>query len=147
MEKVNVQMKLVSVNEGKFSMNLGNIGEKFDPKLLRIAFMNNVQGLDVEKNMISIVFGTKYTYDDKEILECFYRFNFSILDLKQYVKINDDKSGTISHIMPLLLDIALGTMRGIILVKTAGTILYNFPVPVINAAELNKNLMSHQAAN
>ena len=75
------------------------------------------------------------------MLESIYRFEFDVLDIKQFITINKDDSITISHIMPHLLSVAVGTMRGILVVKTAGTNLAKFRLPMIDINLLN-NLLS-----
>lgn len=136
MAELNIQMKLVSVNEVSFMMAQSKVGEDFDPATMQMGFTSQVQP-DVEKDIFALVFGVRYDVAGETVLESIYKFVFEVKDLKQFVVFNDDKSVTVNHIMPHLLNVAVGTMRGILVVKTAGTVLSKFPLPMIDVARLN----------
>lgn len=69
------------------------------------------------------IFGTKYELEGEVILESVYRFEFEVKDLARFINTDDNNNITISHIMPHLISVAIGTMRGILVVKTVGTII------------------------
>lgn len=46
--------------------------------------------------------------------------------------------------MPHLLNVAVGTMRGILVVKTAGTNFSKYPLPMIDVNQLNSNLSTQK---
>ena len=132
MEKKKVQIGLISVAERSFKFASEKIKDNFDPSQLKIAFDNSLETFDGEKDNITIDFGVKYFYRGEEILECIYGFTYVVENLKKYVKINADNSVKIDVIMPRMLSVALGTLRGIIIARTVGTPVYDCPLPMID---------------
>lgn len=135
----NIQMKLLSVDEIRFMMSSDAIDEKTDADSIQIGFSNGVEP-DFENDKFNMVFGVRYVIGDSVILESVYRFSFAVVNLAQYITINEDKSITITHLMPHFLSVAVGTMRGILVVKTAGTAFARYPLPMIDVNKLNENL-------
>lgn len=138
-EENNIQMKLLSVDEVRFMMSSDAINENTDPDSIQIGFSNGVDP-DVENDRFSLVFGIRYVIGDDVILESVYRFTFAVVDLARYITINEDNSITITHLMPHFLSVAVGTMRGILVVKTAGSAFARYPLPIIDINQLNDNL-------
>lgn len=137
----NIQMRLLSVNEVRFMMSPDRISDNLDPSELQMCFSNQIEP-DVKNDTISIVFGIRYLLKDDIVLESIYRYSFSVIDLAKYIKVNGDNTLTISHIMPHFLSVAVGTMRGILIVKTAGTNFSKYPLPIIDINALNDSLSS-----
>ena len=75
------------------------------------------------------------------ILELQTSHIFEIIDLNNLVEIKDDVITDVSGITPTLVGIAIGTIRGLIISKTAGTPLADYPLPIINPQLLCKNLL------
>lgn len=57
---------------------------------------------------------------------------FEFDDLEKYLTFKDDTIDDNSGIIPILLSVSIGAMRGILVTKTAGTCLSNHPLPIIN---------------
>lgn len=132
-------MRLVSVNEVSFMMSPGKLGDDVRPEDMQMGFSSQIQP-DIESDMFTLVFGVRYEIAGEVVLESLYRFVFEVKDLKQFIVFNDDKSITVDHIMPHFLSVAVGTMRGILVVKTAGTNFSKYPLPMIDVNQLNANL-------
>ena len=135
----NIQMRLISVNEVSFMMLPGKITEEVLPENIKLGFSSQIQP-EVENNKIALVFGVKYELEEDELLECVYRFEFEVRDLAQFITIEDNDNITITYIMPHFVSVAIGTMRGILVVKTAGTNLSKYPLPIIDPMQLTQNL-------
>ena len=146
-ENVNILMRLVSVDEIRFMMSSGEMVDMSGPDDLQIGFMNQVQLDEVDKDRISIAFRVRYELKKEPVLESVYRFVFEVKNLAGFVSFHENGSFTIKHLMPHLLSVAVGTMRGILVVKTAGTSLSNYPLPIIDANELNTFLSSSNKAD
>lgn len=138
-ENVNIQMRLASVSEVSFMMSQGELGDNVNPDAIQIGFSSQIYP-DVENNIFNLVFGTRYEFEGKVVLESLYKFEFEVKNLSQFIVFNDDQSITVNHLMPHCLSVAIGTMRGILVAKTAGTILSKFPLPMIDANQLSANL-------
>ncbi len=142
-KKINIQMKLVSIKEISFKMLPNQVGDDVEASDIALGISNVVQ-TDVVDNRISIDFGVRYVLGNEIVLESIYRFMFHVQTLSVFVPVGNDGIVTVSHIMPQMLSIAVGTMRGILVVKTAGTNLSKYPIPMIDPNELNNNLsMKH----
>ena len=137
----NIQMKLLSVDEVRFMMSSDAIDESTNPENIKIGFSNGIDP-DVERDRFSMIFGVRYMVDNELILESVYRFTFEVVDLVRFVTFNQDQSITINHLMPHFLSVAVGTMRGILVAKTAGTAFTLYPLPIIDINQLNENLSS-----
>lgn len=137
--KKNLQMRLISILEVKFFMDQSVISNIANDKKIQLGFSNTVFP-DETNNTIAIDFGVQYSYMDKLALECVYKFTFEVYNLNEYIEKNNDNSLTIKNIMPHMLSVAAGTMRGIILVKSFGTNLAKYPLPMLDIMQLNKNL-------
>lgn len=138
-ENVNIQMRLASVSEVSFMMSPGELGDNVNPDAIQIGFSSQIYP-DVENNIFNLVFGTRYEFEGKVVLESLYKFEFEVKNLSQFIVFNDDQSITVNHLMPHCLSVAIGTMRGILVAKTAGTVLSKFPLPMIDANQLSANL-------
>lgn len=142
-DNVNIQMRLISVSEVSFMMSPGKIGDDVNPDAVQIGFSTQIQP-DVERDTFNLFFGTRYELDGDVVLECLYKFEFEVKNLRQFIVYNEDQSITVNHIMPHFLSVAIGTMRGILVVKTAGTNCAKYPLPMINVNQLNVNLSSKE---
>lgn len=145
----NIQMRLASVHEVSFMMSPARIGEEVNLDSLQVGFSSQVEP-DVENDRFVLILSTRYELegnglesDESEgeiVLESVCRFVFEVRNLRRLVTFNEDGSVTINDIMPLLLSVAVGTMRGILVVKTAGTRLAERPLPMIDIDELTDRL-------
>lgn len=122
-------------------MSSDAIDESTNPENIKIGFSNGIDP-DVERDRFSMIFGVRYMVDNELILESVYRFTFEVVDLVRFVTFNQDQSITINHLMPHFLSVAVGTMRGILVAKTAGTAFTLYPLPIIDINQLNENLSS-----
>ena len=136
---VNVQMGLTSVDEVSFMMLPGKVTENVQPGNIKLGFFNQVQP-EVESDKIALIFGVRYELEDDKILECVYRFEFRVNGFARVITTHDKEGITVTYIMPLLINVAIGTMRGILVVKTAGTNLSKFPLPIIDSVRLTQSL-------
>lgn len=134
-----VQMKLESVTEEKFLMSPSSLNDNIDAKKVQLGFLNQVFP-DIENDKMVINFGARYVYKDEVVLESIYKYTFSVEDLKKYVSFHEDNGVTVDHIMPHFLSVAVGTMRGILVVRTAGTVFSKYPIPMIDIAQLTDSL-------
>ena len=136
-------MRLVSVSEVSFMMSPGKVGNDVSPDSMKIGFSTQIQP-DAQNDIFVLIFGTRYELNGEVVLESIYRFVFEVKNLAQFVVFNDNQSITVNHIMPHFLSVAVGTMRGILVVKTAGTNFSNYPLPMIDVNQLNANLSTQK---
>lgn len=137
-----VQIHLESVNEVKFMLNLAEgLLEQAGSNGPNIGFAHAVSA-NIEKSIIILLFGVQYAVEDTPILECRYEFIFKINPIKDVVKIGKNKI-EIKGLMPHFISVAIGTMRGIIVAKTAGTPLAQYPLPMLDPQSVLDNMMAN----
>lgn len=134
-----IRMRLVSINEINFMMNYASSATDDIAKDLNIGFSVGFKPED-ESDQIDMEFGVQYTLDNgTTILECRYNFRFEVQNLHEFINTEKD-TVTIHGLMPHFLNIAIGSMRGILVVKTSGSPLSKYPIPITDAAVLSKML-------
>lgn len=90
----------------------------------------------VETDEMELIVSITYSYDAKVLLDCEYTFHFHVENLKDYVVENTKGALTIKNLIPQVIDVAVGTMRGLIMARTAGTKLSQYPLPIVNALSI-----------
>lgn len=130
-------MRLLSVVETRFIIDDSRFQENNQaPEDMKICFSYNLNP-DPENDKILLTFGVRYNIaDDVTVLESVSAFSFEVLDLKNFIEKDDSGNISVSSIVPHLINVAVGTMRGILLIKTAGTKLAMYPLPLVNVEEL-----------
>ena len=98
-ENVNIKMRLASVSEVSFMMSPGKVGDNVNPDAIQIGFSTQIQP-DVENNIFSLVFGTRYELEGDVVLECLYKFVFEVKNLSQFIVFKDNQVIKVNHIMP-----------------------------------------------
>lgn len=135
-------MRLQSVSEVSYNTDMSKIGGNVNPDELQVGFSNQILP-DIENNVISVVFGVQYLYEKEKVLDCIYKFAFEVVDLSRYVVIDGDNI-TINYLMPHFFSVIVGTMRGILIVRTAGTLFSKYPLPILDITALNDSLSQNK---
>lgn len=141
-ENKTIQMRLESVTEVSFSMSPAKFDEN-NVQDMQLGFSSAV-AIDIEQNSLKLTFGVMYSQHNATIVECVYDFVFSVVDLHLYIEHESGGSIVIKDIMPHFLSVAVGTMRGILVVKSAGTAISKFPIPMVDVNQLNTLLGAKQ---
>ncbi len=68
----------------------------------------------------------------KKVLELSTSNIFEFDDLKQYFSFHEGGLEDKYDVLPLLLNISIGSLRGYLVAKTVGTCLSDYPLPIIN---------------
>lgn len=132
-------IRIRSISEIKFSMTSGLIGSEDRGNELQLGFKNHIEP-DFKKNLVQFDFGVMYSLGNETILECIYAFEFEIPNLELFLGINAEGKLIDNGVIPHLISAAIGTMRGILVVKTAGTDLSKYPLPIMDPISICKNL-------
>lgn len=135
------ELRLSKVTETGYFSDIEIFNSEFplDADLLRVEFGFKVD-IQQEKNTLILHVLVKYSYPINEIntriLELTTSNHFEIKDLINLVAIENNQLNDKSGILPSLLGICIGTIRGILVVKTAGTVLADYPLPVFNPTDI-----------
>ncbi len=143
--KTQIQARLQKVREIGFRMDfeLLNSIPDLDINKIRIQFGFQVEQ-STEENIfilnVQVVYAYPINKDEKVLVDLKTTNHYEIQDLQSLVKYSKGEFQDITGLLPTLLGISIGTLRGILLVKTTGTILADFPLPVVNATDLCKSV-------
>lgn len=133
----NLQAKLISVRETDFSM----FPELLDRDNKTVEYNINFQILPkVDENIAAVSFRVVMCQGATNLLSISVEYTFRVNGLSVFVK-DGGKSiaGTLSS---ELVSVAIGTTRGMLIVKTSGTSLSQFILPVVNIRV--KGVTEHQ---
>lgn len=92
------------------------------------------------KEKVKVTTGVKYSAGEKPLCELVLSAVYGLEPFLEIVVI-DEENKTVSfkkEIVPTLLNITFGTLRGVLFEKTKGTPLAEFPLPLIPMPELVK---------
>ena len=134
-----IQMRLRSVREVRFSMTSGKLGFDDRGDELQIGFKNDLFP-DIDREVFTIHFGVQYSINGEILLESVYAFEFDVKDLAEFVSTDGHGKWTVRGLMPHMVSVAVGTMRGILAVRTVGTDLNKYPIPIMDPIQLCENL-------
>lgn len=88
-----------------------------------------------EKDVFTYIFGVAFLFEGRRLLETRLAFEFEIKeDKSQNVVFDGDTVIVDDTVMPLILNVCIGTLRGVLVAKTAGTKLADFPLPIVDPA-------------
>lgn len=134
--ETNIQIRLIQVEEKSFKYDLSEVLlTTFDENNLKINIGYKLLP-DLNANIIAVEITAKYLYSDSELIEYTSSLTFKSPDLSDIIEITDNKIIEKTVIIPTLLSIAIGTLRGMLAIKTTGTILKDFPLPLIDPNSL-----------
>lgn len=68
------------------------------------------------------------------------RVNYGIMDLKHRAMVTDNAVYLAQGLLPLMLSIGIGALRGMVALRTSGTALAGHPLPVLSIPTLLKHL-------
>jgi len=134
----NIQMKLLSVEEKRFKSDLdealadviNDSNLKFNIGYSLLPNQNN--------NSIVVEIAAKFLFNERELLYLVASLTFGFPAFDEIFEIKDSKILEKATIIPTLMNVAIGTLRGMVASKTSGTFLRNFPLPLIDPNSLLK---------
>lgn len=95
---------------------------------------------EVEKSMVSLVVTCSYIYKGvlrrERLLTCSALATFEVPELKKHIERNGENVVVDSPLLMAMLGVAVGALRGIVAVRTAGTALSGSPLPIVDLTAL-----------
>lgn len=100
----------------------------------RLGFTINPQ---TQGSTFNIVMRVEFLYGETktEIMSYKARIIFDVIGIEAVRKVNNDTIEFRPDFLESILSITIGTLRGMVAVKTAGTILSGFPIPLVEVRE------------
>lgn len=128
-----INMQLVSVKETAVKNNCGGKDlSNLTPNDLFFQFKAHIK-INRSNDIITVMTGAKYSYNNQELLLVESDTVFKIEQLKEIVT-QDPNKNEISFsydMIPILLNISYGTLRGIVYKETQNGPLEAYPMPMI----------------
>lgn len=143
-----IKIKLLKIQETGFYLDVPLL-QNIDPKEDLSENIIIEMGLSLPKESKENTFELKtkvqyyYTHEHnqenkkiipikKKALELETSNLFELDDLSKYLTFNDDSIIDSFGVIPIMLRISVGALRGILITKTAGTCLSKFPLPIMS---------------
>ncbi|MCR4847825.1 MAG: hypothetical protein K5920_03105 [Bacteroidales bacterium] len=134
------QIRLLSVDENQVLNYLGNRSiDGLNEETLVFQFKLDTK-LKLINRMVAIRTAIKYVFEEKDLLQVENTLAFEVDRLEEIVTKNEE-NGTLSFsvdILPTFISVAFGTLRGMVYKETKGTVLENYPIPLISMETLKE---------
>ncbi len=144
-EVKNINVKIARIKEIAF--NSWELTEELisDISESTLAFGIGVRLIPIkELKEFGIAFSTTYSYNqgEKQKELCTYEMEcvFNIVEFEEAVKYKGEQVNIEDGLLTNLLSITIGAARGMLALKTAGTVLNRFPLPIINPIDILQQL-------
>ncbi len=138
-----ISIRLLKVLENSFYIDLTPLKtlDEINPESIKYELGFKLD-INEENNRFDLFLNIQYVYQDKntKILEVETINSFEIEDIKNQIERNGDQLTDKSGFLPTIMGVGLGTIRGVIVAKTAGTILVDYPLPIINPTDILNNI-------
>lgn len=135
-----INFQLAKIREVAFSYDetpIENIEIKELGGKLKIG-INYAVGIDEEQKHLKLK--TKVIYrikgDKNSILNYTSEVYYKITNLTSVIGIKNDTIDIDDEFLAILLNISIGTIRGMIAVKTMGKVINEFPLPILNPKKI-----------
>ena len=143
-EQIQIQLKLKKVLETGYFFDSALLSSFINLDLLKINIEFGFKiDVDISTNLFILHVLVRYQYPKEneleKILELTSSNYFEIENLDNLIEMsNDEGIKDKANILPTLLGFSISTLRGILVVKTAGTVLADYPLPIVNPTDICK---------
>lgn len=140
MKDTEIELTLVSVAEIKSATAINKrAARRFRGKPVNLDMSVRVVP-QVEKSRISLIVTCSYIYKgtilSERLLTCSVLATFEVKDLLEHIHRSGEEVVVGSRLMMLMLNVAVGALRGIVAVRTEGTALSGRPLPIVDLSAL-----------
>lgn len=131
-----VLVRLIAVKELAFSINYSELKENESEVLFNFGFQINPI---IEKDEVTVFLRVTISSPSHQtLLNLDSSYEFAVPDLNSLIKVKENGETEIESIPAHLLNVAVGTSRGLIVSKTAGTPLSKYPLPIVDVTRMLK---------
>lgn len=139
MEIPSIQLSLEHIEELDFTCPVAKKSINIGKEIIPVKFVVNIYP-DVKRDYFKLITGVRYirrrNFIGQELL--FYRIAvvYKIEKLRDFVKLENSQVIVDTRLLALLLSISIGSMRGMLALRTQNTVFKNYPLPLINVSEI-----------
>ena len=133
---IKVHIGIDSIKDHQFSISK-SFPEQLNPQELELRYLVETE-IVRSRERVKVLTGVNYMLREDSLCELVISTSFSINPFSEIITVDDTKK-TVSfmvEVIPTLLNIAFGVLRGALFEKTKGTSLDAYPLPLISMQEL-----------
>lgn len=133
MDEAKISVSLLSVKENLWKNQWEPHDGDIDQSKI-ILQINSSTNLNLKEDKVMIVAMVKYVYDEKDCFTLESEFVFSVPELNKNITVlkSENKINFSVDIIPLLLQTAFGTIRGMLFEKLEDSAFQKYPLPLID---------------
>lgn len=97
---------------------------------------------DINKSIIELNVGVIYHTHSKDLLSYEIKSTFEIGEIDAVVRVKDYSVSVAPELLGILVGVSIGSLRGMLILRTVGSVFENYPLPIINVTELIASLQT-----
>lgn len=143
-QNINIQLILKRISEVKFFFNPEFDWDSFDVNKLRIGLSFKLKP-NTETDILGFEINVKYMISDEEplLLELGILLNIHIPNIKLFF---DENEKMLSRNLAVnIINLGVGTLRGVLSTKVKGTTLENYPLPFISSSKIEQIIENNRS--
>lgn len=130
--KAVINIRINRIDEISYQCNINEkITTDFDPAHLQIMLSNNMD-TDITNDKFEVVVSVIYQYLNQKLVEYTVKVNYYIENLASYIEPVENSIKVTPDFVPILINTAIGAMRGMLVLKTSSNFLSEYPLPLID---------------
>ena len=139
MDKVAMQIQLVKIEELLYDDKT-----KPDDDIQETIFVKLLLNVlpDIRKNLMELVVGVIYHTESENLLTYEVKSVFKIKGMNEFVYVQNQNVFVMPQLLNILIGISIGSLRGMLVLKTSESAFKNYPLPIMNIAELVASLQT-----
>ena len=139
MDRIAMQIRLVKIEELSYKNVTRQDSDIREPVLVKLLL--NVLP-DVSSNTIELNVGVIYHTHSRDLLNYEIKSTFEIGEIDAILRVRDYSVSIAPELLSILVGISIGSLRGMLVLRTKGSIFENYPLPIINVTELIASLQT-----
>ncbi len=140
--EVNIRLSELHEVERLSSISRRNI-RHYDGRPVKVSLNINVDPDETNKTVTMVVgvsYITTYRLMQERLLQYTVAAVFEFDNCEGHVSVGGNSCMVNTSTMVMMLGVTIGSLRGMLALRTAGTFLKNYPLPIINISELISRL-------
>lgn len=97
---------------------------------------------DISRNIMELIVGVEYHTSSEVLLTYKIKSIFDIKEISDVVDIRGHDLFIAPELLGILTGVSIGSLRGMLVIRTLNSAFKNFPLPIINVTELMASLQA-----
>ena len=139
MDKIAMQIRLLKIEELSYR-DKTKLGEALQEPVFVKLLLNILP--DIGRNIIELIVGVVYHTNSEDLLAYEIKSTFEVGEMEAVVCVRDYSVFVAPELLSILVGVSIGTLRGMLVLKSADSFFGNYPLPIINITELIASLQT-----